>query len=526
MRYLFLSSLLALGLSALAQIPDYVPTDGLVAWYPFNGNANDESGNGNNGEVAGASIAGDHLGGQSAFYFNGDGDQINIPYSASLSPTEQVSVSVWCNPETLEGKNLVSNGTHVNYFQRSYYMFGPNESGQCRFRINAGGVEDNVYSSGSFGTSEWIHVIGTYDGTQMKLYVNGQLEGSLAKSGSINQHGNGTTIGGNIFYAWSDYWFQGSIDDVGIWNRALSEEEVFTLHNAISPITGCTDELACNYNPEANVDDGSCLDCALFEERCGPGTMWDETAQLCVVANPSDTDFDGCVSMTDLLDLLTVFGTCNEVPWSCGDPLEYQGYDYETVQIGEQCWFAENLRAESYRDGEELIKVNAPQEWMDYEGQGAMAVYESVSAVQGALYSLPVVLYDGGICPSGWKVPTDNDWADMESYLGMPQDEIFTFGYRGEAQFLGMQLKSTTGWPEGENGSDDWGFGGRPTGGINDDDGHHNEQEIVSRWWSSTPFADTMISRYLRSGEVGLRRLADGGTSLDGFSIRCIQDSE
>ena len=64
--------------------------------------------------------------------------------------------------------------------------------------------------------------------------------------------------------------------------------------------------------------------------------------------------------MTDLLDLLTVFGTCAEeepeedpevAEWSCGDPLEYQGYDYETVQIGEQCWFAENLRAESYRMG-------------------------------------------------------------------------------------------------------------------------------------------------------------------------------
>ena len=161
MNRLFLLLFGAVSLVAHAQVPDYVPTEGLVAWYPFNGNANDESGNGNDGEVAGASIAGDHHGGQSAFYFNGDGDQISIPYSASLAPTEQISVSVWCNPETLEGKNLVSNGTHVNYFQRSYYMFGPNESGQCRFRINAGGVEDNVYSSGSFGTSEWIHVIGT-----------------------------------------------------------------------------------------------------------------------------------------------------------------------------------------------------------------------------------------------------------------------------------------------------------------------------------------------------------------------------
>ena len=67
---------------------------------------------------------------------------------------------------------------------------------------------------------------------------------------------------------------------------------------------------------------------------------------------PSDTDFDGCVSMVDLLDLLTVFGTCVEVPWACGDLLEYQGPDYETVSDWRAVWFAENLaEAEQYRDG-------------------------------------------------------------------------------------------------------------------------------------------------------------------------------
>ena len=63
---------------------------------------------------------------------------------------------------------------------------------------------------------------------------------------------------------------------------------------------------------------GSCSRCAtsdwvevvLATHLCGEGTVWDASAMTCVVANPSDTDFDGCVSMTDLLDLLTVFGTC------------------------------------------------------------------------------------------------------------------------------------------------------------------------------------------------------------------------
>ena len=49
------------------------------------------------------------------------------------------------------------------------------------------------------------------------------------------------------------------------------------------------------------------------------------------------------------------------MPWACGDPFEYQGYDYETVQIGEQCWFAENLRSESYQNGDVLPSAQSGQ---------------------------------------------------------------------------------------------------------------------------------------------------------------------
>ena len=87
---------------------------------------------------------------------------------------------------------------------------------------------------------------------------------------------------------------------------------------------GCNDQDACNFNllDECATD---CVypllgdDCEAGAVACATGTIWDPESQLCIVANPSDTNFDGCVSMTDLLDLLTVFGTCNEVPWSCGD---------------------------------------------------------------------------------------------------------------------------------------------------------------------------------------------------------------
>ena len=118
------------------------------------------------------------------------------------------------------------------------------------------------------------------------------------------------------------------------------------LYLASVPEEGCTDHEACNYDADAIFDDGTCYDCDIPASHCGVGTMWDAETQTCIVANPADINFDGCVQLNDLLDLLSAYGDCGagESPWQCGDPLEYQGYDYETVQIGEQCWFAENCK--------------------------------------------------------------------------------------------------------------------------------------------------------------------------------------
>ena len=101
----------------------------------------------------------------------------------------------------------------------------------------------------------------------------------------------------------------GWIDDVKMWSRGLYHDEVNALENNIPNSVGCMDSTACNFSPEVIFDDGSCHFNCFF---CNEGTVWNEVTQGCDVANPSDTNFDGCVSMTDLLDLLSVFGTCAE----------------------------------------------------------------------------------------------------------------------------------------------------------------------------------------------------------------------
>ena len=244
-----------------------------------------------------------------------------------------------------------------------------------------------------------------------------------------------------------------------------------------------------NNNGICDIDElgvGSC-----GPESCGPGTVWDSETQTCIVAYPADTNFDGCVQLNDLLDLLA--STLCETPptsSSCGDPLKYQGYDYATVQIGEQCWFAENLRNENYENGDVIPTGLSASEWSNTTF-GAVAVYgeeagcfdfgaviDACDPVQsleeyGRLYNYNAVDDDRGLCPNGWHVPTDGEWTTMTDFLG------------GES-VAGAKMKTTYGWSGDANGTNSSGFSGLPggkrlVGGVSYDAGD------FGYWWSSSP---------------------------------------
>ena len=216
-------------------------TNGLMAYYPFNGNANDVSGNGNNGTVQGATLASDRFTqASSAYSFDGVNDQIEVAHSASISPTNEVTVAAWIRPLAYEdNKHCVSKGSHVNYFSRSYSLQGPWVDGKWRAALSTPAGEVVVASSDNAALTQWSHVLMSYDGAAVKLYVNGVLSSSQAVVGLITQTSEGLFIGSHKFYAASDYWFNGGIDDVRIYNRALSAAEVAQLHAreavAVSP---------------------------------------------------------------------------------------------------------------------------------------------------------------------------------------------------------------------------------------------------------------------------------------------------
>ena len=231
--------------------------------------------------------------------------------------------------------------------------------------------------------------------------------------------------------------------------------------------------------------------------------------------------------------------------WSCGCPLTYQGYDYATVLIGEQCWFAENLRSENYENGDAINSGLAPIAWY-FTTAGAVAVYGEASPFgedascnnfspdidacdpalylneYGRLYNWYAVIDARGLCPSGWRVPSDVDWMVLEMTLGMSESEANAVGSRGTDQ--GAQMKTNYGWNGGDNGTNSSGFSGLP-GGFRAADGLSFEQAgNYGIWWSSSPSDSYAWVRFLyANGELVDRSYDD---QRNGFSVRCVRDAE
>ena len=472
-------------------------------------------------------------------------------------------------------QTLIAKGAAGGSGDKGFNLDLRGEPDEARIKCNLStGPGMNVILNAPIVANEWYDLVFVVDWSNnvASLFVNGDLvdEGSLEGLGNMNNSwypsigrfvwNNSTTYDGAYFRGEMSWLRMIEGADYELGSDPCSEREdplfeleeftaeevaaqvnsVFSLDEVVSiesqcetivQVFGCLDPAACNFMPTATQDDGSCIACSVFEERCGQGTLWDEYSQTCIVAHPSDTDFDGCVGMTDLLDLLSVFGTCAEVPWTCGDPLEYQGYDYETVQIGEQCWFAEDLHVIRFSDDSDIPEVVESNAW---EGLSSPARYEIPRCLDGSesneysgmLYNGFCVRDERGLCPSGWTVPTDGDWQELEIELGMDpvvasQDSESGIG-RGTDQ--GKQLKAGPDGVLNWNGEDVWGFNVVP-GGSRNSNGNFNQACFMANYWSSSQFnADRNFERRFRSWYDGIGR--QSSDLNEGWSVRCIQVEE
>jgi hypothetical protein len=204
------------------------PAAGLVAYYPFNGNANDVSGNGNSGVVFGATLTEDRFGSpNSAYSFNGNSDYILVNDSPSLDINGGITLTGW----------RYITGNSLGRIVRKVNTWGPPIGGyilsSAQDYINSE-LQLDTYpdiviitrKDSIFQLNTWGFVAMTYDGQSVSLYYNGSRIHSYQVTGQINTNDNPLYIGSSEGVEY----FAGKIDDVRIYNRALNESEIKNLY--------------------------------------------------------------------------------------------------------------------------------------------------------------------------------------------------------------------------------------------------------------------------------------------------------
>jgi hypothetical protein len=220
--------------------------DGLVVYYPFNGNANDESGNNYDGTINGAALTTDHNDvADNAYYFDGNSSIRNgsFPFAPG---TGDFSCGGWIKiPVDYERGVLLDTHGTWNWYQ-SCFAIWLHADGRMSFRTNNGDSNrTDIYSPSAMNDDQWHYVFGTREAGIKKFYIDGQLIDSQACSENISSN-NILAIGGSAYNSWSTgYALKGKIDEVRIYNRALSQAEVLQLYiggvptiSSISPSSG------------------------------------------------------------------------------------------------------------------------------------------------------------------------------------------------------------------------------------------------------------------------------------------------
>lgn len=240
-KSILLTTLALLLLTVLkAQVPNYVPTNNLVGWFPFNGNANDESGNGNNGNINNAILNIDRYGNPNCAYeFNGINSYINIGSYITFNNAYTFSAWVKTNNAFSQARNvIISKLQSTGVYQ--YKSAELNIDNDQNFLVIQGNNLSYTYSkdvSYSVPSNTWIHIVITYDGQLIKHYINGAYTFTTAFTSLIDSIGSPIYFGARPWGTNGPTWYyQGIIDDIGIWKRALTNQEIQNLYSGINAI--------------------------------------------------------------------------------------------------------------------------------------------------------------------------------------------------------------------------------------------------------------------------------------------------
>jgi hypothetical protein len=220
--------------------------NGLVACYPFNANAKDESGNNNNGTVNGATLTTDRFGkANSAYNFNGSS---LISVNPAQFKNQSYSYATWVKLDNLPsgGDNQCfitiggNGGDQLISVSKGYQAQSSNGFNVGGYNIGVPVISNNWDNSSPI-IGKWYHVVGTRDNSIIKLYINGQLilnnSTLTTTSGSTPSYGSPTYVTFGARNGGASQYIQGSLDDIHIYNRAITAAEVKALYDGNSAPT-------------------------------------------------------------------------------------------------------------------------------------------------------------------------------------------------------------------------------------------------------------------------------------------------
>ena len=505
----------------------------LVAYYPFNNNANDESGNGYNGTVNGAVITTDRFENtNSAYSFDGVDDFIEL-FNTDLIDNDSLTFSIWVKGETNELYSAISTISGDLYYKHSANSDNP----RLVFRWADMTSTDLIFND-FINDNHWHMLTVAYDGQQITGFIDGKMSSSLFIAKNLRSE---------IIYLGrrltSDYWLNGFLDDVYIYNRPLSESEISQLYANYYPpdtlIAQPEDKqvtLSWDTTNWENLDKVYVYRDLALHDSVNITSINDTSYTDLNLINYQDyswfiqsKDDWGNISISS--DTITTF--------PCEIVTDFDGNNYTTTKIGDQVWLAENLHSTHYANGTPMV-----------DGTGAVDItgdyttkyffwYDDDSATYsetyGALYTWAGVMNSEtssdnnpsgvqGVCPDNWHLPGDAEWKELEMYLGMSQAEAdITAAWRGTDEGGKLKETNTSHWNSPNTGATNSSSFTALPGGYRSYNGVIGQMGNYTHFWSS--MEDNSSSAWKRalsynSSEVG----RDIGYKELGLSVRCIKD--
>lgn len=228
---------------------------------------------------------------------------------------------------------------------------------------------------------------------------------------------------------------------------------------------------------------------------------------------------------TDTTSLLVIITTDSGDP---GTVTDIDGNEYTTVKIGNQWWLVENLRVTKYRDGSAIPFVYQSGSWV-LASSGAYCYYDLSSdniSEYGLLYNFHAVNNAKGLAPEGWHVPSDDEWKEMEMYLGMTQEEVDKTLMRGTDEGGKLKETGTTLWLSNIGATNETGFTALPAAWRSPYDGSFSGIGTFTSFWTSTGTTSSnstyALTRGLTSSEARMSR--SGSLRVAGLAVRCVKD--